>query len=139
MGHGQGSRRQRVGELMRTVIAETILKDIKDPRLGFATVTGVEVAADYRDANVYVSVYGTRKEKKATIFALSNAHGFIQYKLGSELDMKFTPRLHFKLDESIEKAMEVDKIFRQLDEENSENEPEEQPDNADGADENDSE
>ena len=81
------------------------------------TVTGVEVAADLRDATVFVSVMGTKKEKKATTIALTHARGFLQHKIGEELELKFTPRIHIKLDETVEQRMRVEEILKQLDQE----------------------
>jgi len=113
----QSKRLMRVAEVIRMELARLILTDVKDPRIGFATVTVVEVSPDLRDARVMVSVMGSEKEKKSSLIALDKAKGFLQYKINEVLSMKFTPKLHFKLDDSLEKSMEIDKIIHQIHEE----------------------
>ena len=113
----QSKRVARVAELIRMELAGIILNELKDPRLGFITVMGVEVAADLRDAKVFVSVMGTEKEKKSTIIALDHSKGFLQYRINESLQLQFTPRLHFKLDESIYNSLKIGKILKQINDE----------------------
>jgi ribosome-binding factor A len=113
----QSKRVIRVGEVIRMEIANLILNEVKDPRVGFVTVTGVEVSPDLRDAKVMVSVMGGDKEKESSIIALNNSKGFLQYKINEVLCMKFTPRLVFKLDESLDHSIQINKIIDKIHEE----------------------
>ena len=107
----------RVAELIRMELADIILNELKDPRLGFITVMGVEVAPDLRDAKVFISVMGTEKEKKSTLIALDHSKGFLQYRINESLRLQYTPRLHFKLDESIDNSLKIDKILKKINDE----------------------
>lgn len=111
---GQGKRIARVAEVIRSVLAEAILNDMKDPRLGFITVMGVEVAPDLRDAKVMISVMGTEREKKGSIIALNHAKGYLQHIVSEELTMKVTPRLYFKLDTSIDESIKIDTVLKKI-------------------------
>jgi len=113
----QGKRIARVAELIRMELADIILNELKDPRLGFITVMGVEVAPDLRDAKVFVSVMGSEREKKSTMIALDNAKGFLQHLISDSLRLKFTPRLHFKLDTSIDEGLKIDNILKDIEHE----------------------
>lgn len=107
----QAKRLLRVGEMIRMELANLILSEVKDPRVGFVTVTAVEVTPDLREAKVMVSVMGTEKEKKSTLIALEKAKGFLQYKINAVISMKFTPKLRFELDDSLDKSIQIDKII----------------------------
>jgi len=113
----QGKRIERVAEMIRMELANLILNELKDPRLGFVTVMKVEVAPDLRDAKVYVSVMGSEKEKKSTLIALDRAKGYLQHMIADVVRLKSTPRLHFKLDTSIDDRMHIDKILRVIEQE----------------------
>ncbi len=113
----QNKRIARVAELIRTEIADIILNELKDPRLGFITVMGVEVAPDLRDANVFISVMGSDREKKSTLIALDHSKGFLQYRINESIRLRYTPRLHFKLDESIDQSVKIDKIIKKINDE----------------------
>lgn len=115
----QSKRVIRVGESIRMEIARLILNEVKDPRVGFVTVTGVEVSPDLRDAKVMVSVMGTDKEKQASIIALNNSKGFLQYKINQVLSMKFTPRLVFKLDNSLDHSIQINEIIDKIHDEDT--------------------
>lgn len=110
----QGKRTDRVGHLMQMELSQMILMKVKDPRLGFVTVTHVDVSPDLKSACVFYSVMGTEEAKRNTQMVLEKAAGFLQRELGSILQMRNTPRLIFRLDASIEKGMEIDKILKDL-------------------------
>src|SRR5438094_9647927 len=99
-------RMRRVNEAVRQVLSEAV-GDLKDPRVGFVTVTGVKTSPDLRHARVYVSVLGDDRARAATLAGLESAHGFLQGRLAAELSLKHTPALQFDYDESIERGMRI--------------------------------
>jgi ribosome-binding factor A len=104
---------RRVDEAVREVLGEAVTHDLKDPRVGFVTVTEVRTSPDLRQARVFVSVFGTEEEKAATLQGLSSAHGILQAKIASQLRMKRTPALEFALDDTAEKAARLEAIIEQ--------------------------
>jgi ribosome-binding factor A len=104
-------RMRRVDEAVREVLGEAVASDLKDPRIGFVTVTDVKTSADLRQARVYVSVLGTEEEREATMTALQSAHGVLQKRVGRELRMKRTPTLQFVYDDTAERAARVEEIL----------------------------
>ncbi|MFL5824228.1 MAG: 30S ribosome-binding factor RbfA, partial [Solirubrobacteraceae bacterium] len=96
---------RRVDEAVRAVLSDAIAKDLKDPRIGFVTVTGVKTSPDLRHARVYVSVLGEEPVRQATLEGLGSAHGFLQGRIAAELSLKRTPTLSFEYDESIDRGM----------------------------------
>jgi ribosome-binding factor A len=102
---------RRVDEAIRQVIGDALARDIKDPRVGFVTVTDVKTSPDLRHSRVYVSVLGNREERAATLEGLRSAHTYLQARIGSELHLKFTPELDFILDETPERAARVGEIL----------------------------
>src|SRR5438477_919879 len=98
-----GGRMRRVDEAVRAVLSEAITKDLKDPRIGFVTVTGVRTSPDLRHARVYVSVLGEEPERTATLEGLQSAHGFLQGRIASERSLRRTPRLSFEYGDSIDR------------------------------------
>lgn len=110
----QGKRTDRVGHLIQMELSNLILFKVKDPRLGFVTVTSVDVTPDLRSACVYYSVMGNDEEKKKSQEALERSAGFLQKEIGAAIKLRNTPRLVFKLDESITKGMEIDSILRKI-------------------------
>ncbi|MBI4640455.1 MAG: 30S ribosome-binding factor RbfA [Candidatus Tectomicrobia bacterium] len=111
----QFKRTDRLGELILAEIADLLLRGIKDPRIGFATLTRVEVTDDLRYAKVFVSILGEEKEKKRTMAGLKSASGFIRGQLGKRLRLRYTPELTFKLDESIAYSAHIADLLRSLD------------------------
>jgi ribosome-binding factor A len=101
------ARMRRVNEAVREVLAEAITKELKDPRIGFVTVTDVDTSSDLRSARVYVSVLGTPDERAASLAGLDSSHGYLQSRLGSELRLKWTPTLTFHYDESVERGVRI--------------------------------
>ena len=92
----------------------SILTDMKDPRIKDVTVTIVEVSADLRNAKVHVSVMGDEKKKKLCLQGLQHASGFLQQKVGTRIDTRYTPRVQFVLDKGIENAMAVTRILKEV-------------------------
>jgi ribosome-binding factor A len=102
---------RRVDEAMRAVLSDAIAKDLKDPRIGFVTVTGVKTSPDLRHARVYVSVLGDDDARAASLEGLRSAHGFLQARVASELSLKHTPTLAFEYDESVVRGMRITQLL----------------------------
>ena len=108
------ARMRRVDEAVREVLSDAVLQDLKDPRIGFVTVTDVKTSADLRHARVFVSVLGTDEEREATLAGLQSAHGILQARVGRELRMKRTPTLQFVYDDTAERAARVEEILGEV-------------------------
>ena len=106
-------RMRRVNESLRHVLAEALL-ELKDPRIGLVTVTGVDTAPDLRHATVYVSVLGSPRKRRASLQGLTAAHGLLQGRLASQLRMKRTPQLTFEYDPSVERGVRMTKLIDEL-------------------------
>jgi ribosome-binding factor A len=109
----QGSRTERVGEEFREILAEEIQK-LKDPRVGFVTVTGVKVSPDLRHAWVYFTVFGEEKERAGTRAALRSATKHLRHELGRQVRLKVTPEIEFVEDDTVERGERIDRIIEQL-------------------------
>jgi ribosome-binding factor A len=107
----RGARIRRVNEAMRAVLSDAIATDIKDPRVGFVTVTGVKTSPDLRHARVYVSVLGDDAVREGSLKGLRSAHGFLQGRLASELRLKHTPALTFEYDDTVDRGMRISEIL----------------------------
>src|SRR5437899_3206130 len=104
---------RRVDEAVRKVLSAAIAVGLKDPRVGFITVTDVKTSPDLRHARVYVSVLGDDAEREDSMEGLRSAHGFLQGKVGRELHLKHTPALQFLYDDTAERAARVEHLIRQ--------------------------
>jgi ribosome-binding factor A len=104
---------RRVNESLREVVSEAV-GELKDPRLGFVTVTGVETSPDLRHARVFVSVLGTERQRQESIAALESAHGVLQGKVNRELRLKRTPQLAFEYDPSVERGVRMTQLIDEL-------------------------
>ena len=104
-------RLARVAEVVREVAANTILFELKDPRVKFVTVTRADVSADLQHAKVYVSVMGTEKEQALTLHGLNSAAGFVQTRVAKQLTTRHVPHVSFHLDPGIKKAAEIAKVL----------------------------
>jgi ribosome-binding factor A len=111
-----GERMRRVDEAMREVLSDAITSGIKDPRVGFVTVTAVETSADLRHARVFVSVLGEDPQRQRSMDGLESAHGFLQRRVASELRLKNTPTLQFLYDDTTDRGMRIQEL---LDEESA--------------------
>lgn len=106
-------RMRRVDEAVREVLSDGIATQLRDPRVGFVTVTGVKTSSDLRHARVYVSVLGDEEARDASLAGLRSAHGFLQGLIASELKLKHTPALTFLYDESIDRGMRISRLLDQ--------------------------
>lgn len=106
-------RKARVAEVIREVASETILFELQDPRIKGVTVTRAAVAGDMQHAKVYVSLMGTEKEQQLCMHGLRHSAGYIQSKLASRLQTRFTPVLQFVLDEGVKKSIEVSRLINE--------------------------
>jgi ribosome-binding factor A len=106
---------------MKQEIADILMRKIKDPRIGFVTVTDVEVADDLRNAKVFVSVYGA--EKATTLKGLESASPYIRSELGKRMRMKFIPELLFRYDESVERGAHINELLHEIQEKDDEKGP----------------
>ena len=102
----------RVNEVIRETLSEAIAGGLKDPRVGFVTVTGVRTSADLRHARVFVSVLGAADERERTLAGLRSSHGYLQERVAKELRLKRTPQLDFVYDDSIERGMHIEALLR---------------------------
>jgi len=110
----QGKRLDRVNQLIKEEISLLLQRELKDPRLGFVTVTDVETTKDLRTAKVFVSVLGDEAQWKASMAALLSARGFIRAWLRQHLDLRVTPELDFRADRSMEHAARIQELLKQL-------------------------
>ncbi len=109
-------RTEQVGEFLREELTDIIRREVKDPRVGFMSVTRVEVPPDLRSARIYVSVLGSDDERRATLTALRSAAGFIRHHLRPRLRMRQIPDLEFRDDRSMEHADQIARALQELDE-----------------------
>ena len=108
-------RMRRVNEAVREVLSARLAEGLKDPRIGFVTVTAVETSPDLRHARVYVSVLGSEEERERSLAGLDSSHGVLQREIATELRMKRTPTLEFVYDESIERGMRISELLQDED------------------------
>jgi ribosome-binding factor A len=106
-------RMRRVNEAVLETLAEAI-RELKDPRIGFVSVTGVKTSPDLRQARVYVSVLGNERKRALTLEGLESAHGVLQAKLASELRMKRTPQLTFQYDPTVAEGVRMTQLIDEL-------------------------
>jgi len=105
-------RIRRVNEALKEIIGTALTREVKDPRIGFVTLTGVDTAADLSHAKVYVSVYGKQKEKEDTLEGLRAARPYLQKLINDELDLKRTPTLEFVYDVSVDQGMRIQAMLK---------------------------
>lgn len=107
-------RANRVAEQMKKELGEIITIKLKDPRVGFVTVTDVEVTGDLQNATIFITVLGTDKEKQDTLLGLTKAKGFIRSEIGKRIRLRKTPEIGFEFDEAFEYGNRIDTILRDL-------------------------
>jgi ribosome-binding factor A len=105
-------RMRRVNEAVREVLSAAITNDLKDPRVGFVTVTAVDTSPDLRHAHVYVSVLGDERARGDSLKGLDSSHGYLQGRVASELRLKHTPQLDFRYDDSAERGQRISELLR---------------------------
>lgn len=109
-------RSNRVGEQMKKELGDIISLKLKDPRVGFVTVTDVEVTGDLQQATVYISVLGDETQRENTLKGLAKAKGFIRSEIGSRIRLRKTPDLVFEFDESIDYGNRIESLLRSVNE-----------------------
>lgn len=110
----QGKRLDRVNQLIKEEISTLLQRELKDPRLGFITVTEVETAKDLRVAKVFVSVLGDQRQWEGSMAALASARGFVRNWLRQHLDLRVTPEIDFRPDHSMEHAAKIQSLLKQV-------------------------
>ena len=107
-------RVRKMQEFIKQEVSSMLHREVKDPRLGFVTVTGVHLTGDLREATVYVSLFGSEKEKKESMTALEMATGFIRRELGKRLKIYYTPQISFEQDTSLDYGMHIEGLIKQI-------------------------
>ena len=107
-------RQGRIRELLKTEISNIIMRELKDPRLGFVTITDAEVSRDLRHAKVYVSVYGDHKQKEESLAVLQGAAGYIRGEFGRRAFLRIIPEISFKLDTAMEHGAHIFELLQQV-------------------------
>jgi ribosome-binding factor A len=105
------ARMRRVNEAIREVLGDAVTTELKDPRIGFVTVTEVDTSPDLRAARVYVSVLGSPEERESTLAGLRSSHGFLQGKIARSMRLKRTPTLTFEYDESVDRGYRISRLL----------------------------
>jgi ribosome-binding factor A len=111
------SRAERMAEVIKHEASDIIQRGLKDPRIGFASITDVVVSHDLRHAKIFVSVLGDDEAKRRTMEGLDRARGHIRSELGARLAVRFVPEVHIRLDESIERGVRISSLVRKVVEE----------------------
>jgi len=107
-------RANRVAEAIKKEVAQMLRDELKDPRIGFVTVTSVEVSQDLRHAKIFFSIYGSGVEKEQSLKALNSAQGFVRSELGKRLRLRYTPEIIFRFDESIEHGARIMELLEEV-------------------------
>jgi len=107
-------RATRVGEQMKKELGDILGRKLKDPRIGFLTVTDVEVTGDLQIAKVYISVLGDEKKREETLKGLAKAKGYIRSEIGNRIRLRKTPELHFEFDESVDYGNRIESLIAEL-------------------------
>jgi len=108
------NRPQKVGQLIQKELGNLLIEGLKDPRIGFATVTEVRVTGDLRQAKVFISVYGTDQERRESLEGFLAAAGFLRRQLSRSLRLRYIPELLFELDTSLDQAQRLDEIIHAI-------------------------
>ncbi len=110
----QSTRAERVAQMMQKELGTMIQRELKDPRIGFASVTRVEVSRDLSAAKVFISVLGSAENAEDTMAGLEHAKGFLRGEVGRRLQLRHAPEINFRRDESIDRSMALQRLMRQL-------------------------
>ena len=116
-------RTEQIGDEIQRILGDVIQSEVKDPRVGFVTVTGVTMTPDLLRANVRISVLGDDQERKTTMQVLERAKGFLRRRVAEELSLRQTPELKLHLDTSLDHALRIGELLHQIDEERKTNPP----------------
>ena len=115
---GNKLRIEKLQELIKQEMSKMLLKELKDPRIGFVTVTDVEMTGDLREAKIYVSVMGGDEKVKSSLEGLNSALGFVRREIGQRIRLRFTPEISFALDTSLDYGDHIQKLLLQVEGEN---------------------
>ena len=107
-------RVEKVQELMKQEISQIILRELKDPRIGFGTVTSVECTGDLREAKVYVSLMGNESQVKSCWMGLNSSLGFIRREIGKRIRLRVTPEISFALDKSLDYSAHIQELLLKI-------------------------
>ncbi len=110
-------RVSRVGEQIKKELSQIIQQEIKDPRIGFVTVTAVEMSGDLQLAKVFVSVFGSQSEKEETLSALEKAKGFIRSEVARRVQLRHVPEIHFSVDQSLDHSEQITRLLHDVQDE----------------------
>ncbi len=110
-------RQEKLGELMAVELSDLLRTRVKDPRVGFASITHVEVSGDLRHAKIFVSVMGTPEEQADTMKGLKNATGYLRHELATRIELRYMPEIAFKLDTSIAEGARIINLINQVEQE----------------------
>ena len=113
----EGKRSDKVADLIRKEVSDLLMTSVKDPRIGFVTVTRVAVSNDCRQAKVYFSVMGTAQEQQRAVQGLASATGFVRRELGRRISLRYTPEILFQFDPSVEYSIHMEEVFHELEKE----------------------
>ena len=111
---GNKLRIEKLQELIKQEMSKMLLKELKDPRIGFVTVTDVEMTGDLREAKIYVSVMGSEEQVKSSLEGLNSALGFVRREIGQRIRLRFTPEISFALDTSLDYGDHIQKLLLQV-------------------------
>lgn len=107
-------RSARVEKFLKEEISTIIQRQIKDPRIGFVTVTGAKITDDLRYATIFVTVYGSASDRARTLAGLKSAEGFIRGQIGNRIRLRYTPEIIFKFDKSLERATHISEVLEEI-------------------------
>ncbi|RKO66324.1 30S ribosome-binding factor RbfA [Desulfofundulus salinus] len=107
-------RPERLAEIIKKEVSDMLRDELKDPRIGFVTITGVEVSPDLRYARIFFSVLGSEEEAKASLEALNRARGYVRSELGRRIRLRYAPEISFKLDPSIQRGIRVMELLHDV-------------------------
>lgn len=112
-------RVEKVQELLKQELSQIILREMKDPRIGFVTVTQVRMSGDLSRAEIFLSLMGSEEEKSNTLSALSRSLGYLRSEIGKRIRLRYTPELVLKLDDSLEYSANIQRLLLQIEKEHS--------------------
>ncbi len=112
-------RQIQVADEIKQIVSVLLQRELKDPRIGFVTITSVEVSADLKYARIFVSVMGTPEEQRATMDALASSRGFVRREVAARMSIRFVPEIQFRLDKGAEYSDRINRLLNELKEEES--------------------
>jgi ribosome-binding factor A len=113
------TRTEKLSDLIRAEVSRLLLREVRDPRIGFVTITGASVSPDLRNVQIYASVLGDSKAREESIEALNNAAGFIRRTIFKTLRLRHSPTIAFRLDESLDRGDRIERVLRKIHEEDT--------------------